>query len=128
MTAAYRGDRYEFRSRRRCGPSGTPRAGHRFVSRPVLLSREGSLPTRGIPLLPRVLHRLAIVTGQISIGDPVVVQPGVYIPHGQVVIDGVVEIDTRVVLMPFVTIGLRSPGSHGARRSGHTSGSGPARR
>ncbi len=33
-----------------------------------------------------------MVTAQISIGDPVVMAPGVYIVHGQVVIDGLAEI------------------------------------
>jgi serine O-acetyltransferase len=49
-----------------------------------------------------------MITGQVCIGDPVVVQPGVYIPHGQVVLDGVVEIGEGVVLFPFVTVGLQA--------------------
>ncbi|MCW2958596.1 MAG: hypothetical protein JWP18_1399 [Solirubrobacterales bacterium] len=63
---------------------------------------------RGIPLLDRVAHRLAMVTAQLSIGDPVLVHPGVYIVHGQVVIDGLVEIHPGVTIAPFVTIGLRA--------------------
>jgi serine O-acetyltransferase len=59
-------------------------------------------------VLPRLLHRLAMITAQISIGDPVVMEPGVYIVHGQVVADGLVEIQTGVVISPFVTIGLRA--------------------
>jgi len=35
-------------------------------------------------------------------------QPGVYIAHGQVVIDGFVEIEPGVVIFPWVTIGLRA--------------------
>jgi serine O-acetyltransferase len=61
-----------------------------------------------VPLIPRILHRLAIMTGQVCIGDPVVVQPGVYIPHGQIVVDGIVEVGEGVVLFPFVTVGLIS--------------------
>ncbi len=45
---------------------------------------------------------------QVSIGDPVVMHPGVYIVHGQVVLDGLVEVHSGVVISPFVTIGLRS--------------------
>ena len=45
---------------------------------------------------------------QVSIGDPVVMHPGVYIVHGQVVADGMVEIHAGVVIAPFVTIGLRA--------------------
>jgi serine O-acetyltransferase len=62
---------------------------------------------RGIPVLPTILHRLAIITGQVCIGDHVVMRPGVYIPHGQVVIDGITFVDCRVVIRPFVTLGLR---------------------
>lgn len=62
----------------------------------------------GIPILPRIAHRLAMMTAQVCIGDPVVMQPGVYIAHGQVVIDGFVEVHRGVVLFPWVTIGLRA--------------------
>src|SRR3954451_20657504 len=51
-----------------------------------------------------------MATAQVSIGDPVVMEPGVYIVHGQVVIDGIVEIKRGTVISPFVTIGLR-PGT-----------------
>ena len=44
----------------------------------------------------------------ISIGDPVVVEPGIYIIHGQVVVDGLVRIGAGAVFAPFVTIGLRA--------------------
>jgi serine O-acetyltransferase len=68
---------------------------------------KAALQRRGVPVLPRLAHRLAMATGQVVIGDPVVVHPGVYLLHGQVVIDGVVEIHPGVVIGPFVTIGLR---------------------
>ena len=67
----------------------------------------------GIPLLPRVAHRMAMRSAQVSIGDPVLVHPGVYLPHGQVVVDGLTEIHTGAVLRPWVTVGL-TPGSGGA--------------
>jgi serine O-acetyltransferase len=69
---------------------------------------------RGVPLLPRLAHRLAMVVAQVSIGDPVIVGPGVYIIHGQLVADGLVEIHAGVVLAPWVTIGLRSGNVRGA--------------
>jgi serine O-acetyltransferase len=62
---------------------------------------------RNIPILPVVLQRLAVTFGQISVGDLVVIQPGIYIPHGQVVIDGLTSIGEGVVVRPFVTLGLR---------------------
>ena len=62
----------------------------------------------GVPVLPRILHRLAILTSGIYIGDPVVVRPGVQLAHGQIVIDGIVEIKPGTMIFPFVTIGLRA--------------------
>ena len=60
----------------------------------------------GVPILPRILHRVAMMTAQVSIGDPVVMHPGVYIVHGQIVADGLVEIHSGVVLRPWITLGL----------------------
>jgi serine O-acetyltransferase len=67
-----------------------------------------SLRRRGIPVLPHVMHRLAMMTAQVSIGDPVLVEAGVYFPHGQVVIDGMVNIGAGTSISPWVTIGLIS--------------------
>ena len=107
VTAASRGDRYEFTSR----VDAAVQAVRLAVVTDAFLAlccyrAKAHCQARRIPVLPRVLHRLAMITGQISIGDPVVVQPGIYVPHGQVVVDGMVEIGERVVLSPFVTIGL----------------------
>jgi serine O-acetyltransferase len=60
----------------------------------------------GVPLLPRIFHRIAMRSAQVSIGDPVLMHPGVYIVHGQVVADGLVEIHSGAVLRPWITIGL----------------------
>jgi serine O-acetyltransferase len=63
---------------------------------------------RGIPVVPVLAHRGAMALAQVCIGDPVVVQPGLYLAHGQVVIDGLVDIGSDVVIFPWVTIGLRA--------------------
>jgi len=68
----------------------------------------------GIPLLPRLAHRLAMALAQVCVGDPVVMHPGVYIAHGQVVADGLVEIHEGAILFPWVTIGLRAGDVRGA--------------
>ena len=69
---------------------------------------KAAMQARGIPVLPRVAHRLAMATSQICIGDPVVIEPGIYVAHGQVVIDGIVSIGAGSVIFPWVTIGLRA--------------------
>jgi serine O-acetyltransferase len=74
----------------------------------MLYRVKARLQALGIPVLPRIAHRLAIALGQVSIGDPVVVAPGLYLPHGQVVVDGLVEIGEAVAIAPFVTVGLRA--------------------
>lgn len=60
---------------------------------------------RGIPLVPWILHRLSMATGQLCIGDPVVLHPGVYIPHGQVVADALTVVHAGATLSPFTTLG-----------------------
>jgi len=59
-----------------------------------------------VPLLPQLCHRLAMVTSQVCIGDQVVIEPGLCLPHGKVVVDGFVRIGSGAVLFPWVTIGL----------------------
>jgi serine O-acetyltransferase len=106
-TARFRGERHEFRS---------PLDSALQVARLAIVSDaflgqalyrvKARLQALGVPLLPRIAHRLAMMWAQISIGDPVVVSPGVYIVHGQIVVDGLVEIGPGVTIAPFVTIGL----------------------
>jgi len=72
----------------------------------------------------RFFHRLAMMTGQVAIGDPVVVQPGVYLPHGQVVVDRIVGVGSEVARLPFVTIGLRAGSADGPTIERATIGAG----
>jgi serine O-acetyltransferase len=109
ITARYRGERHEFRS----GLDAAAQALRLALQSDAFLAQalyraKARLQTLGVPLLPRILHRLAMITGQVAIGDPVVVEPGIYILHGQVVIDGITEIESGVTIGPFVTIGLRA--------------------
>jgi serine O-acetyltransferase len=73
----------------------------------ALYRLKAALQRRGVPVLPRLAHRLALITGQISIGDPVVIHPGLCLLHGQIVIDGLVEVHSGAVIAPFVTLGLQ---------------------
>jgi serine O-acetyltransferase len=115
VTARYRGERHEFHSAldaalqiaRLCWVSDA------FLAHAAYRAKA-RLQALGVPLLPRLLHKLAMTTAQVSIGDPVVMQPGVYIIHGQIVVDGLVEIGSGAVIAPFVTIGLRSGVVQGA--------------
>jgi serine O-acetyltransferase len=106
-TAAYRGERFEFRST----SDGLVQAARLALVTDSFFALccyriKARCQTHQLPVLPELFHRLAMMTGQICIGSPVVVRPGVYIPHGQVVVDGITEVGPGVVLSPFVTIGL----------------------
>src|SRR4051794_2207553 len=79
----------------------------------VAYRAKARLQSRGVPVLPRLMHRLAMAAAQVSIGDPVLVHPGVYLIHGQVVLDGLVEIRSGTTIAPWVTIGLRAGDVHG---------------
>jgi len=122
ITAAFRGERAEFRSR----PDAAWQLGRLALVSDAFLAQalyrlKAGMQARGVPLLPRLAHRLAMAVAQVSIGDPVVVQPGVYLLHGQVVIDGLVEIHEGVTIAPWVTIGLRAGDVHGATIERHAS-------
>ncbi len=109
VTATYRAERSAFRSR---ADAFAQTLRLMWVSDAFFAQAcyraKARLQTLGIPVLPRLAHRLAMMTAQVCIGDPVVVDPGVYIAHGQVVIDGFVEVRHGVVIFPWVTIGLRA--------------------
>ena len=109
ITAHHRGERHEFRSRLDAATQILRLiwVSDAFLAH-VLYRLKARLQALRVPLLPRLAHRLSMAIAQVSIGDPVVMHPGVYLIHGQVVIDGLVEIHPGVVIGPFVTVGLRS--------------------
>jgi serine O-acetyltransferase len=114
ITAAHRFERHEFRG----ALDTVVQMGRLMVvsdafAAQVLYRVKAWLQAAGVPVLPRVAHRLAIGLGQVSIGDPVVMHPGVYLVHGQVVIDGLTEVHGGTSIGPFVTIGVRGPDLHG---------------
>lgn len=109
VTAAYRGERCEFRSTPDAAAQALRLAwvSDGFLAQ-VLYRAKARMQALGVPVLPRLAHHLARALGGVSIGDPVVMAPGVYLVHGEVVIDGITEVGTGVVIAPWVTIGLRA--------------------
>jgi serine O-acetyltransferase len=107
VAAAYRGERSEFRSRL----DGVLQALRLMLQSDAFLSlaayrMKARLQALGVPVLPWIAHRLAMVCAQVSIADTAVVHPGVFIPNGQVVVYGLVEIHAGAVLLPWVTVGV----------------------
>ena len=115
VTAHYRGERDEFRSRLDLALQCVRLAvvSDAYLGQ-ALYRLKARLQALGVPLLPRLAHRLAMAAAQVSIGDPVVVRPGLYVLHGQIVVDGLVEIHEGVAIAPFVTIGLKAGEPRGA--------------
>jgi len=74
---------------------------------------------RGVPVVPRLCHLGSMAVSQVCIGDPVLIEPGLYLPHGQVVIDGITQVGSDVIVFPWTTIGLR-----GGQYTGPTVGDG----
>jgi len=109
MTAFNRGDRYHFRSKLDVAMQILRLAlvSDAYLAQ-VLYRAKAALQRRHVPFLPRIAHRLMMSTAQLTIGDPVVVEPGIYIVHGQVVIDGITKIGSGAVIAPFVSIGLQA--------------------
>jgi serine O-acetyltransferase len=108
VTAAYRSERFEFRGRADAAVQALRLAwrSDAFLAQ-VLYRAQARLSARRVPILPRIAHRLAMLTAQLCIGESVLVHPGVYFAHGQVVIDGVVEIHPGAIVNPWVAIGPR---------------------
>lgn len=80
----------------------------------VMLYRvRTSLYDAGVPVLPRLLHLVCTALFGIRIGEYVAIGGGLYLPHGQVVIDGMVLIGPRCFLAPWTTIGVQSGDFHG---------------
>ena len=109
VTCLHRGERFQFRSRadtlwqilRLMWVSDA------FFAHALYRVRS-TLARRGVPILPRLCHKLSMATAQVSIGDPVVMHAGVYIIHGQIVLDGIVEVGHGCVIGPWTSIGLQS--------------------
>jgi len=109
VTAMYRGERHEFRS----GADTVLQVLRLAWESDAFLAQafyraKARMQALGVPVLPRLAHRIAMGLAQVSIGDPVVMAPGVYIVHGQVVLDGLAEIGEGVQIFPWVTVGLRA--------------------
>ncbi|MEX2160066.1 MAG: hypothetical protein WEB04_11755 [Dehalococcoidia bacterium] len=86
---------------------------------PVMLLRTRDYLVRhDVPFLPYLCELLSIASWQVSIGRSVTIGPGVFMPHGHVIIDGTVDIGRDCVINPWVTIGLSGRRRYGIDRRG----------
>ena len=116
MTARHRGERFDFRP----GLDTIVQTLRLIWASDALIAQalyrlKARLQALGVPVLPWLAHRMAMQIAGVAVGDPVLVRPGVYLLHGQVVIDGIAEIESGAVIGPFVTIGLRAGNFDGPR-------------
>src|SRR5918997_6228558 len=72
----------------------------------VLLFRwKRALQRRRVPLIPAVLDRACVLFFNVNLGNYTRIGGGLYLPHGNVVVDGLVSIGRNCVIAPWVTIG-----------------------
>jgi serine O-acetyltransferase len=125
VTAAFRGERHEFTSRLDAIAQSLRLA---FVTDAfagqIAYRAKAALQRRRVPLLPRLMQRIAITSAAIYIGDEAVVRPGMYVVHGQVVIDGPVRVAQGVSLYPTVTIAAPHGGGEARVGPGASVGTG----
>lgn len=114
VTMRRRGERYEFRNKADAVIQIVRLAmvTDSFFGQ-ICYRAKARCQTHRIPFLPRLFHHLAVTHGGICIGDPVVIQPGVQIPHGHIVVNGGVQVGPNVVLSPFTTLGRVNTGAGG---------------
>lgn len=74
---------------------------------------------RGIPIAPVLLDRMSILWASVSICDSAIIGPGLYIPHGQIVVSGVTRIGRGAYLSPWSGIALVSGNVLGATIGDH---------
>lgn len=65
-----------------------------------------SLRAVHVPVLPTLINWCCAIVWGIRIGDNVLIEEGVYIPHGQIMIDGHVWIGRGCTLCPWISVGL----------------------
>lgn len=73
----------------------------------TLFRCKRSLQRRRVPVLPQVLDRLCVLLFNVNLGDYTDIDGGLYLPHGNVVVDGMVRIGRNCVIGPWVTVGTR---------------------
>lgn len=60
-----------------------------------------------VPVLPALLDRVCVLFFNVNLGNYTDIGGGLYLPHGNVVVDGLVRIGRDCVIGPWVTIGTR---------------------
>jgi len=73
----------------------------------ALFRGKRALQRQRVPLLPLLLDRACIFFFNVNLGDYTDIGGGLYLPHGNVVVDGMVRIGRNCVIGPWVTIGTR---------------------
>ncbi|MGD9891603.1 MAG: serine O-acetyltransferase [Dehalococcoidia bacterium] len=71
----------------------------------VMFRSKRALQRRHVPVLPSLLDRACILFFNVNLGNYTDIGGGLYLPHGNVVVDGMVSIGRNCVIAPWVTIG-----------------------
>ncbi len=71
----------------------------------ALFRGKRALQRRRVPVLPALLDRTCVLLFNVNLGNYTEIGGGLYLPHGNVVVDGLVQIGRNCVIAPWVTIG-----------------------
>ena len=71
----------------------------------VLFRLKRRLQRLHVPVIPALLDRLCILGFNVNLGSYTDIGGGLYLPHGNVVVDGLVRIGRNCVIAPWVTVG-----------------------
>jgi len=87
-----------------------------------LFRAKKRLRRRRVPILPGTLDMISRALFRVQIGNQVEIGPGLMITHGNIVIDGRVQIGRNCQVNPWVTIGLSNSKKLGFSVEGPTIG------
>ena len=59
-----------------------------------------------LPFAPQLADRLAILLFDVNLGNHTRIGGGLYLPHGNVVVDGIVRVGRNCVIGPWATVGV----------------------
>ena len=68
---------------------------------------RAALRAHHVPLFPSLINRLCIALFRMEIGDGVVIREGLYVPHGNIIVGGIMFVGRNAVICPWIGLGVQ---------------------
>lgn len=68
---------------------------------------RAALHAHNVPVLPSIINRVCIALFRIEIGDGVVIREGLYVPHGNIIVGGIMFVGRNAVICPWIGLGVQ---------------------